>query len=145
MDTKKIKKYCIAFIIVLAIDLLWLLILMKSFYTNQLSGFLRPEIVPIWSAFLAWALIPLGIVLFVDRVARNNKETVIYGAVYGFILYGVYGFTNYSILSNWTKSMLIVDIIWGTFLCSVSSLLLKLISVKYQKQRRVTKLRRYKK
>jgi uncharacterized membrane protein len=133
MDTEKIKKYFVTLAIVLAIDLVWLLIIMKSFYVKQLTGFSRPEVVPMWSAFLAWALIPLGVVLFVDQVAKNNKQTVIYGAAYGLILYGLYGFTNYAILANWTIFLLIVDVIWGTFLCSISSLLLKLISAKWQK------------
>jgi len=128
MVTKKIKKYFVASIIVVTIDLFWLLIFMKSFYARELSGFLRPEAVPIWSAIIAWALIPLGIVLFVDQVAKNNNQSILYGATYGLILYGLYGFTNYAILANWTIRMLIVDVIWGTFLCSISSLLLKLIS-----------------
>lgn len=133
MDTQKIKKYFVALTIVLLIDLVWLMILMKSFYAQQLSGFERPEVVPLWSAFLAWTLIPLGIVLFVDQLAKNNKQAVVYGAVYGLILYGLYGFTNYAILANWTMILLIVDVIWGMFLCSTSSLILRLICAKWKK------------
>lgn len=125
MDTKKIKKYFVSLLIVLAIDLTWILVIAKSFYNEQLSGFARPEVVPIWSALLAWSLIPLGIVLFVDQVSKSNKQSLIYGALFGFILYGVYDFTNYTTLANFTLTMLVVDIAWGTFLCSISSFLLK--------------------
>jgi uncharacterized membrane protein len=133
MDTKKIKEYFLALLIVLAIDFTWILIIAKSFYNEQLSGFLRPEIVPIWSALLAWALIPLGIVLFVNQVSKNKKQSIIYGALFGFILYGVYDFTNYATLANFTLKMLVVDILWGTFICSVSSLLLRIIGEKWLK------------
>lgn len=126
MDTKKIKQYLVALLIVLAIDFTWILVIAKSFYNQQLSGFARPEVVPIWSALIAWALIPLGIVLFVNQVSKNKKQSLLYGALFGFILYGVYDFTNYATLANFTLTMLVVDILWGTFLCSISSLLLKI-------------------
>ena len=133
MVYKEIKKYLIALVVVLAIDLTWILIIMQSFYNEQLSGFLRPEVVPVWSAVLAWLLIPLGIVLFVLKIAKNEKESFIYGALYGLILYGVYDFTNYASLANWTLTMLVVDIVWGMVLCSVSSLILYYIYKKLLK------------
>lgn len=133
MDTKKIKQYFVALLIVLAIDFTWILVIAKSFYNEQLSGFVRPEIAPLWSALSAWALIPLGIVLFVNQISKNNKQSLIYGALFGFILYGVYDFTNYATLANFTLTMLVVDILWGTFLCSISSLLLKIADEKWLK------------
>ncbi|MBT4824783.1 DUF2177 family protein [Candidatus Woesearchaeota archaeon] len=133
MDTKKIKQYFVTLLIVLAIDFTWILVIAKSFYNEELSGFVRPEIVPIWSALLAWALIPLGIVLFVNQVSKNKKQSIIYGAFFGFILYGVYDFTNYATLANFTLKMLVVDVLWGIFICSISSLLLRIIGEKWLK------------
>ncbi len=126
-----IKKYLTATLIVLGIDLTWLMVIMPSFYDAQLSNFARTSIA--WSALLAWLLIPLGIVVFVDKVAKDYKQSVMYGAIYGLILYGLYEFTNYAILANWTIQMVLVDIFWGMFLCSVSSLLLKVVSKKWLK------------
>ncbi len=128
IDIKNIARdYLIALPLVLAIDLTWILIIMNSFYQRQLAGFARPESVPLWSAAFAWALIPLGIVLFVIPLSKTKVHAIIYGAFFGLILYGVYDFTNYATLAGWTLSMLIVDILWGTFLCSVSSLILKTV------------------
>ena len=73
MAEKIIKKYFIALIAVLVIDLTWIFLIMADFYQGQFSGFLRPENVPLWSAILAWLLIPLGIVLFVDKISKNKK------------------------------------------------------------------------
>jgi len=131
MVYKKVKQYCTALVIVLAIDLTWVLLIARSFYNEQLNGFARPEIIPIWSALLAWSLIPLGLVLFVNQVSKTKKQSLIYGALFGFILYGVYDFTNYATLAEFTLKMLIVDIFWGTFLCSISSFLLKIIDKKW--------------
>lgn len=127
MDTKEIRKYFVALIIVLAIDLTWVLVVMKSFYAEQFSSFTRPEIVPVWSAALAWLLIPLGIVLFVNKIAKNSRQSLLYGAAYGIILYGVYDFTNYATLAGWALAMVVADVLWGTFLCAVSSFLLRII------------------
>ena len=133
MVHKEIKDYLIALIIVLVIDLTWIFLLMNSFYNQQFSLFLRPNPAPIWSAILAWLLIPLGISLFVEKVSKNYKQSFFYGAAYGFILYGVYDFTNYATLANWPIILVIVDVLWGTFLCAVSSLILKIIKKRWLK------------
>ena len=133
MDTKKIKEYLVALLIVLAIDFTWILVIAKSFYNEQLSGFARPEVVPIWSALLAWALIPLGIVFFVNQVSKSKIQSLLYGALFGFVLYGVYDFTNYATLANFTLKMLVIDILWGIFICSISSLLLRIVGEKWLK------------
>jgi len=131
MAAKELKKYLITLVILLILDIIWIFGIMGEFYSRQLSGFARPVVVPIWSAALVWLLIPLGIVLFVDRVARSNRQSLAYGAVYGLILYGVYDLTNYATLGNWTIQLVIVDVLWGTFLCSVSSLGLRVAGKKW--------------
>ena len=76
----------------------------------------------IWSAVFAWILISLGIVLFTVPKSKNKKQSLIYGAAYSLILYGVYDFTNYSILAPYTLTMTLADVVWGTFLCIISTL-----------------------
>jgi len=131
MAAKELKKYIITLVILLILDIIWIFGLMGGFYSAQLSGFSRPKVFPLWSAALVWLLIPLGIVLFVDRVAKSNRQSWAYGAVYGLILYGVYDLTNYASLGNWTIQLVIVDILWGTFLCSISSLVLRVAGKKW--------------
>jgi uncharacterized membrane protein len=95
-----------------------------------LIDLMREEVV-VWSAFFAWWLIPLGIVLLIDRNSKSIKESATYGAIYGFCLYGVYEFTNYAIIKSWSLSMLFVDIIWGTLLCSITAVFLRYVSKKW--------------
>jgi uncharacterized membrane protein len=130
---KNIKRYLIALVIVLTIDLTWILGIANSFYTQQLSGFARPETVPVWSALLAWALIPLGIAMFVIPAVKSKKQSLSYGAIFGLVLYGVYDFTNYATLANFTLIMTIADVIWGTVLCAISSLLIYLADRRWNK------------
>jgi uncharacterized membrane protein len=37
-----------------------------------------------------------------------------YGFIYGFVLYGVFNFTNYTMFKNYTPSILMQDMLWGT-------------------------------
>ena len=43
------------------------------------------------------------------------------GAVLGLIAYGTYDFTNYATLKQWPLTMVIVDLIWGTFITGVAA------------------------
>jgi uncharacterized membrane protein len=130
MKYKKIIKYFVSVVFLMPIDLIWLLLIIKSKMDSWLLDLMREKAV-VWSAVLAWFLIPVGIVLLVDRTSKSIKESAIYGAIYGFCLYGVYEFTNYAVIKTWSLSLLFVDIIWGTFLCGLTAVFLKYVSKKW--------------
>jgi uncharacterized membrane protein len=89
------------------------------------KGSLKPRLIP---AILVYLIIALGINLFVIPFSKTILDSLIYGALFGFILYGVYDLTNLSILKNYSTKLTIVDILWGTFLLGTVSFLIKLIS-----------------
>ncbi|MBU0758166.1 MAG: DUF2177 family protein [Nanoarchaeota archaeon] len=122
MAANKIRQFIVAFFILLGFDMFWLGFLMKNFYDTQFSVFERTMIV--WSAAIAWFLIPLGIVLFVLPLSKKISDAAKNGAFYGMILYGVYDFTNYATLAGWPLSLVFVDLLWGSFLCSITSIIL---------------------
>jgi uncharacterized membrane protein len=130
MKYKNITKYLISAVFLISIDLIWLLLIIKSKMDFWLIELMREKTI-VWSAILAWLLIPLGIIFLVDRTSKSIKESAIYGALYGFSLYGVYEFTNYAIIKTWSLSMLFVDIIWGTFICGLTAVFLRYISKKW--------------
>ena len=106
--------------IFLAIDYLWLGIIMSKFYKNELgilarlsNGSLKPVL---WAAGIVYILIPLGIVLFaLPKVSQGDMvlTSLFWGFVYGVVLYGVYDMTNYSLVKKWSLRLSIVDILWG--------------------------------
>ena len=115
-----LKVYGAILPIFLAIDYLWLGVVMSKFYKNELgvlarvsNGALKPEL---WAAGIVYILIPLGIVLFaLPRVSQDNPAftALLWGFIYGVVLYGVYDMTNYALVSKWSLRMSIVDILWG--------------------------------
>jgi len=121
-----LKVYIAILPIFLAIDYLWLGIIMSKFYKDELgilarlsNGSLKPVI---WAAVIVYILIPLGIVLFaLPRVSYDDltSTSLFWGFVYGLILYGIYDMTNYSLVSKWSLRLSIVDILWGGILNAV--------------------------
>lgn len=123
-----VKLYLLVVLIFLAIDMIWLGVLMTSFYKAELGPLARRSgeaFAPVWwAAALVYVLIPLGIVLFVvPRVSPESLQGAAlgWGFLYGIILYGVYDLTSYSLIANWPWRMTLVDIAWGGCICAVTS------------------------
>lgn len=124
------KVYIFLVPIFLAIDLLWLGKIMSGFYRAELGLLLRRSgeaMAPVWwAAFLVYILIPLGIVLFVlPRVPLEAPVATAFGwgMLFGLILYGVYDFTNYSLINNWPLRLTLVDILWGGTICGLATVI----------------------
>ena len=119
------KLYILVLLIFLAIDMLWLGVIMSKFYKTELGVLARrtgENLAPIWwAAFVVYLLIPLGIILFVLPRAVQGGSPFIWGFIYGVILYGVYDFTNYALVANWPWRMTVVDILWGGWICAFTS------------------------
>lgn len=113
---------------VFVIDMLWLGVVMKGFYAQEIGALMRYDgngLAPRWSAaFVVYVLIPAGIVLFVRPLlgpTATGWQAFAWGALFGLILYGVYDFTNLAVLEKWTLRVTVVDLLWGGVLCGVSS------------------------
>jgi len=84
----------------------------------------------IGSAAITWILLGLIIALHnhgsprMIRKFRTRGDAFLVGALSGFIVYGVYNFTNYSTLTHYTLKLAVLDTLWGTFAFGVVSALL---------------------
>jgi uncharacterized membrane protein len=70
---------------------------------------------------LTWVLLTIGTVIFVLPSSFTPLEAFSKGALLGFIIYGVYNFTNKATLKTWDTKMMVTDIAWGTFLSGLVS------------------------
>lgn len=122
-----LKPFIVFFVLAILIDAVWLMLIAQSFYVNELRPIARLngdkfEII-IWSAVVVYLLMALGYAIFVFPQVHTLYFSVIYGGLFGLISYGIYDFTNYASLKDWTLKMVFVDMSWGTFLCALSSAL----------------------
>jgi uncharacterized membrane protein len=112
-----IKLAAVGAVAFMVLDAVWLGVLMKGFYREQLAPIVRLAdggIAPHWpAAFVVYALLGLGIALFVIPRAETVSLAAGYGAMFGLVVYGVYDFTNYSTLRQWPFVLTLVDLAWG--------------------------------
>jgi len=113
-----LKLYALTFLVFLVIDLIWLGLIARPFYQNQL-GFLMKTNVN-WIAAISFYLIFIaGILFFVIYPALERGSwgfALMAGAFFGFITYATYDLTNLATLKDWPLMVTLVDMGWGTFL-----------------------------
>jgi len=112
-----IKMAAIGDVTFMVLDGVWLGLLMKNFYRDQLAPIVRLAnggIAPNWpAAFVVYVLLGTGIALFVIPRAPTVALAAGYGALFGLVVYGVYDFTNYSTLRQWPLLLAFTDLAWG--------------------------------
>jgi uncharacterized membrane protein len=106
-----IKLYLIALPVFLAIDMIWLGFIAKSFYAQQIGFLIKPNIN--WAAaILFYLLFIVGLVIFVISPAIEKGSWVyalFSGALFGFITYATYDLTNLATLKDWPLLVTVVD------------------------------------
>lgn len=120
-------------LIFLTIDAVWLGVVAKNFYADQLGDLMANEI-KFHIAALFYLFYTVGIVVFAIKPAMEAENFLLalgLGGLFGFLAYGTYDFTNMATIKNWPTIVSIVDIVWGTSITAVTALLGYLITHKY--------------
>jgi uncharacterized membrane protein len=125
------KAFLLLLPIFAVIDLVYLGVIMKGFYDHEFGSLARRAgggIAPRWiAATIVYLLIPAGIILFV-RPQLGAGSTVLnalmWGALYGLIVYGVYDFTNRAIIDRYSLTLTLADWAWGMVICGTTTAIL---------------------
>lgn len=124
MTVKYLAVYLAALVTFLIIDGVWLGVVARSFYVQQIGHLLRPA--PNFGvAGLFYLIYVVGVVVFAVLPALSQQSwqtAVLLGALFGFIAYGTYDLTNLATLANWPVLVSIVDMIWGAVLTATVAL-----------------------
>jgi uncharacterized membrane protein len=127
-----IKLFLIALPVFFVIDMVWLVLVAKKFYQEQIGFLMKPDIN--WlAAIIFYLLFIAGLVIFVISPAVEKHSWVhalIFGALFGLITYATYDLTNLATMKDWPLLVTVVDLIWGTVLASSISLVTYLIANK---------------
>ena len=127
-----IKLFLIALPVFFVIDIIWLVLVAKKFYQEQIGFLMKPDI-NWFAAIIFYLLFIAGLVVFVISPAVEKHSWVhalIFGALFGLITYATYDLTNLAILKDWPLLVTVVDLIWGSVLASSISLITYLIANK---------------
>lgn len=108
----------------LILDLLWLGVIARSFYSAQMGDLMAPSAhVGVAAGF--YALYIVGVIFFAILPASSGNSPVLGALMNGFALgllcYGTYDLTNLATTAGWPWVLPFVDIAWGAVLTSVSA------------------------
>lgn len=126
------KLYFIALPVFFVIDMIWLVLVARNFYSKHLGFIMRPDVK--WSAAIVFYLLFIGgLVVFVISPALSKHSflhALLYGALFGLITYATYDLTNLATLKDWPVIVTVVDLIWGMLLSASVASVTYLISAK---------------
>ena len=115
-----VKLYAIALPVFFAIDMVWLGLVAKKFYRDQI-GFLMKGDVNWTAAIVFYLLFIAGLVVFVitPAIEKNSwLHALLFGALFGVIAYATYDLTNLATLKDWPLLVTVVDLTWGAVLAA---------------------------
>jgi len=125
-----VKLAAVGAVAFLALDGVWLGLLMKNFYREQLAPIVRladGRIAPNWpAAFAVYILLGAGMALFVIPRAATVSSAAALGALFGLVVYGVYDFTNYSTLRQWPLVLTLADTAWGALASAAAAVAMRI-------------------
>ena len=127
-----ITLYLIALPVFLAIDMVWLILVAKNFYAQQIGLLMKTEIN--WpAAIIFYLLFIVGLVVYVITPALEKNSwshALIYGALFGLVAYATYDLTNLATMKNWPVLITIVDLAWGMTVAASVSIVTYFIATK---------------
>ena len=118
-------------VVLLAVDVLWLGFIAKSFYRDGI-GHLMADSPNLVAGGVFYLLYPVGIMLFAVVPAAlygglaapadaQWSRALLAGALFGFFAYATYDLSNLATLRDWPLRLALVDIVWGTALTAAAA------------------------
>jgi uncharacterized membrane protein len=127
-----LKLYLLALPVFFAIDMVWLGVVAKDFYKNQIGFLMRPD-VNWFAAVVFYCMFLAGLVVFVIEPALEKKDwlrALWLGGLLGLITYATYDLTNLATLKGWPLKMVIIDMLWGTVLSASVSVITFFLAIR---------------
>lgn len=123
---KIIGVYGVGFVTLLILDYIWLGLITKDFIIREFGNLVAVENgsikVNLTAGLIAWAVISILVVTFVTLQFEGYWNILMYGALMWFLSYWMYDLTNLTFIQNYSLKFTLVDIAWGTFVCSMVAL-----------------------
>ncbi|EJB03517.1 putative membrane protein [Rhizobium leguminosarum bv. trifolii WSM597] len=115
--------YAGTFLTLLVCDGIWLGLVARNFYRDQLGALMLPSpnlaVAALFYLFFAAAVVVLAVLP--SLLAGSIATALIHGAILGLAAYGTYDITNLATLRNWPLTMSLIDMAWGTLLTALTA------------------------
>ncbi|MBB5663191.1 putative membrane protein [Rhizobium leguminosarum] len=115
--------YAGTFLTLLVCDGIWLGLVARNFYRDQLGALMLPSpnlaVAALFYLFFAAAVVVLAVLPALS--AGSIATALLHGAILGLAPYGTYDITNLATLRNWPLTMSLIDMAWGTLLTALTA------------------------
>ena len=110
-----IKPYLAALLVMGVLDALWLGLLAKDFYREQMGAQMAEQVRWLPAALFYFGYPAALVALALFPAGQPLGQQVARAALVGLVAYGVYDLTNAATLRQWPLKLALVDTAWGTF------------------------------
>jgi len=122
---KFILVWLVSFILLVVFDMVWFSVSMPTIYKPLFNDIQKKFVFRVWSGIVVWILIALFIAIDQCWVIKKVPfDPRILGFIYGFIIYGVYNFTNYATLYKYNLKVVFTDTLWGSLNIGMTTLII---------------------
>jgi uncharacterized membrane protein len=115
--------YLVGAVAFFAIDFIWLAKVAPKLYRDNIGHLMadKPN-VPAAIAFYSIFLVGLLVFVIIPALEKSSlAHAAIYGALFGFFTYATFDLTSNAIFKNWPFKITVIDMLWGTILCCLIS------------------------
>lgn len=110
-------QYLLTAIVFVVLDGLYLNFV-KEYFNKQIKSIQGSKIqIRLIATAITYVFLIFGVNYFIIQKHRPVKDA----ALLGLTIYGVYEFTNYSLLKDWSLLTVIMDTTWGTVLFALTT------------------------
>ncbi|UFX82680.1 DUF2177 family protein [Candidatus Absconditicoccus praedator] len=121
-----IATFFVGLLTLIVMDYLWLGRIIHDFIRQQFGSLVEVNNgsikINLFYGLITWAVISIGCLFFATFRGESGLEVLLYGMLFGFVLYFTYDFTSLTFIKNYPLKFAVIDVAWGTVLCGVVSL-----------------------
>lgn len=121
------KTYIVAYLATLvafaAIDFVWLSTMANVLYKPTLGDMMAPNfrLAPAILFYLIYAGALTYFATVPGITGGSVGRAMLQAAIFGFAAYATYDLTNQATLKNWTTTLTVADLIWGSFVSAAGA------------------------
>ena len=115
--------YATTLIVFLALDAVWLTTMAERLYRPAI-GHLMLDDFKLLPAFAFYLVYVVGIVVFAvmpGLACGRTGSALARGALFGLVAYATYDLTNQATLRDWSWTVTLADLCWGTFVTAAAA------------------------
>lgn len=110
-----IKPYLAALLVMGVLDALWLGVLARDFYRQEIGAQMVEQVRWLPAALFYFGYPAALVALALWPLGQPRSHQIARAALVGLVAYGVYDASNLATLRFWTVKLAVVDTAWGVF------------------------------